>query len=89
MKQERPIHETYAFQLLQDTGMKILVHVFVLEGILGSLICRRDAGIQVLEVLGEADAHFEGIHVGVFANQSVTAIGDWSCVALGCPGFII
>ena len=56
-------YKTYAFQLLQDAGVKILVHVFVLEGILSSLIRRRDTGVQVLEVLGEADAHFKGIHV--------------------------
>lgn len=69
--------------------MKILVHVFVLEGILGSLVRRGDAGVEVLKMLGEADAHFKGIHVGISATQSVTTIWNWTLVFAGCVDFIV
>src|SRR4051812_9555488 len=54
--------KTYALQLLQDAAVQILVHVPVLQGILGSLVCGGDARIEMLQVLGKADADLEGIH---------------------------
>ena len=56
--------ETDSFELLEDAGVQVLVHVFVLEGILSCFLGGRRGGVEVLEMVGEAHAHFEGIRHG-------------------------
>lgn len=50
--------------------MQILIHIPKLEGILSRLIRTGDRGIEMLQVLREADAHLEGIHGSLSAAIS-------------------
>lgn len=45
--------------------MQVLVHVPVFECVVGGFLGRVGRGIKVLELRGEAHAHFEGVSHGV------------------------
>jgi hypothetical protein len=65
--------------LLDNTRVQVLIHVLVLDGILGSLLRRGDAGVQMLQLRAEAHAdferirHFDVIVVGAGVIRSTTA----------------
>lgn len=57
--------------------MQILIHIPILQSILRRLIRTRNTGIQMLQMLREADAHFERIHAfrRLAGSVSVAAVG--------------
>ena len=70
---------THSFDLLKNTGMQILVHLLVPEGILRGLLSRVDGGIETLELRREAHSHFEWIsHVewSSLASAARCAVGE-------------
>lgn len=70
--------------------MQILVHIPILERILGSLVCGSDTCVQMLQMLREANAHLEGIHGPMaLGNLSVAAVGDRYTGVLGYRGLIV
>lgn len=57
---------SYTLYLLEDAGVQIFVHVFVLEGILSSLLRRVHRGVEVLQLHAEAHTNLKRVrHVGV------------------------
>ena len=62
----------YPFQLLKNAGVKVLVHVFAFDSVVGGLGLGVDGGIEVLEGVGELHANFEG--VGHICGASVPAV---------------
>ena len=50
--------------------MQVLVHVSVLEGIVGGFLGGVGRGVEVLELGGEAHADFEGVGHGMFVVRS-------------------
>lgn len=56
--------------------MQILVHVFVLEGILGSFLRGSDGCVQVLQLRGEAHTHFERVGHGGGGQMSLSVYVD-------------
>lgn len=66
----------YPFKLLKDTRVQILVHVFVLEGILGSFLCGSDGCVEVLQLRGEAHTHFERVSHGGGGQMSLSVYVD-------------
>ena len=62
-KSEEP---TDPFQLLQDARVQVLVHVSVLEGVVGGFLGGVGGGVEVLELGGEAHADFEGVGHGMW-----------------------
>lgn len=52
---------SYPFQLLDDAAVQVLIHFFVFDCIVSSLLCRVDACIKVLKLMGELDANLERI----------------------------
>lgn len=91
-----PRHYAYSLQLLQNARVKVLVPVAVLECILSSFLGGGDRGAEILQLLGEAHAHFERINhhpdtrYGVFQRAPVETEGPeprWGgIVALGGQG---
>lgn len=54
-----------SFELFEDARVQVFVHVPVLEGVVGGLLRGGGGGVEVLELRGEAHAHFEGVgHTG-------------------------
>ena len=62
---------TDPFQLLQDARVQVLVHVPVLEGVVGGFLGGVGGGVEVLELGGEAHADFEGVGHGVWEDLRV------------------
>jgi hypothetical protein len=65
--------KAYTLQLLNNTRMQILIHIPILQRILRRLIGACHGCIEMLQVLREADAHFEGVHSLLVA--AVAAVG--------------
>lgn len=50
--------------------MQVLVHFAVLEGIVGGFLGGGDGGVEVLELVREAHAHFERVRHGAWLAKS-------------------
>ena len=53
-----------ALELFEDAGVQVFVHVAVLEGVVGGFLGGGGGGVEVLELRGEAHAHFERVGHG-------------------------
>jgi hypothetical protein len=65
------LYVTHLLELLQDARVQILVHISVLERILGGLLGGRDGGIEVLKLFSKPHADLEWI-----SHCVVGALGD-------------
>lgn len=58
--------------------MQILVHILVLQSILGSFLGGSSAGVEMLQLCAEAHSHFEGVggrhcHITASAAAAVSS----------------
>lgn len=52
---------TNSLQLLQNTGMEVFIQVPIFQGIMSSLLRRRNRGTQMLQLRRESHAHLKRI----------------------------
>lgn len=59
----------YTFELLQDARVQILVHVAILQSIMGGFLGRVDRSIEMLQLRGEAHTDLERIRHNAHENN--------------------